>query len=203
MREQPARRGFGLDTVRDPAAARELARAERQVPGLARAPEGPAHDAALDHDAAADAGAEREGHRHARIPSRAHASLGQRRAVGVVVHPCSHLEAFRKLVAERERAPMRQVRRVPNQHPGAGLDHPRTAEPDPGDRTSGALAQLARGLEHDLERRRGALPGARGAAHEVLDRPVRPNQARLEIGSAQVETHCVGFSHLIFPRAAA
>ena len=77
-------------------------RVDREVTELGTQAVGPAEGLSLDHHAPADAGAEREHHEHARRGAVHQLGLGQRRAVGVVVHEHRHAEAPLELRAERD-----------------------------------------------------------------------------------------------------
>ena len=82
---------------------------------------------------------------------------------------------------------MRQVRGLPHQRSGLGVDHARRAEPRAADAGAGARAQLLDHLRDHLERRILALERARRPAVEVGERAGAIHQARLEIGAAEIE----------------
>ncbi len=101
LQRLPAAVGLEASAARAVARTRRAVGVQREVAELRAHAVRAAEDLAADHHPAAHAGAEREHQKHARRGVVHELGLGQRRAVGVVVHVHGHLEAAEQLLPER------------------------------------------------------------------------------------------------------
>ena len=137
---------------------------------------------ALDHDAAADAGAEDHAEHHRRARGSAVDRLGQREAVGIVGDRHRHRERLREIRAQRPALDPGQVDHA--ERLAARADHARQRDADRRGRTMG---------RHQL----GRDPGERGEGRGIVARHVLPpatdlatravERERCDLAAADVE----------------